>query len=203
MRSLSGFAMAFVLAICLVTAAFAAEHGATAVEKRTGVVTMGGKPITLVGHPIQVGEQAPDFTVIDRASKPVSLSDFAGKVRIITVFPSIDTKVCSMQARRFNQEAAQLDNVQILTVSVDLPFALERFCAAEGIDKVLTLSDHRATDFGLKYGFLIEEQRLLARGTVIVDQEGIVRYVEYVPEIGQEPDYEQAVAVAKELAGGA
>ena len=171
--------------------------------KRTDIVTMGGKPLTLVGYPIKVGEKAPDFTAIDKDMKPVSLSDYDGKVRIVTAFPSIDTEVCSIQARRFNQEASKLDNIQILTVSADLPFALNRFCAAEGIDKVRTLSDHRLMDFGHKYGFLIDELRLLARGTVIIDKDGVVRYVEYVPELGEEPDYEKAVNVAAELDGQA
>ncbi len=191
-----------IIAICLglSTSALCADGSVSASERRTGVVTMGGEPLTLLGHPIEVGETAPDFTVIDRNMKPVSLSDFEGEVRIVTIFPSVDTKVCSLQARTFNQRAARLDDVRVLTVSLDLPFALDRFCAAEGIDRVLTLSDHRETDFGLKYGYLIDELRLLARGTVIVDQGGVVRYVEYVGEINSEPDYDRAVAVARELA---
>lgn len=177
-----------------------AEDCFQSAARRTGIVASAGKPLTLLGHEVAVGDRAPDFTVVDRTMKLVHLGDFAGKVRIITVFPSIDTQVCSMQVRTFNQEAAKLDNVQILAVSVDLPFALNRFCAAEGIDKVLTLSDYQTRDFGLKYGFLIDESRLLARGTVIVDQEGTVRYVEFVKDIGDQPDYDRAVAVAKELA---
>lgn len=150
-----------------------AEDCVQSAPRRAGVVATGGKPLTLLGQPVTVGDRAPDFTVADRAMKLVHLNDFAGRVRIITSFPSIDTQVCSMQVRTFNQEAATLDNVQILAVSMDLPFALSRFCAAEGIDNVLTLSDFQSHDFGLKYGFLIDELRLLARGTVIVDQEGV------------------------------
>jgi thiol peroxidase len=116
------------------------------------------------------------------------------------VFPSIDTKVCSAQTRRFNQEASKLENVQILTISMDLPFALDRFCAAEGIDNVVTLSDYREREFGLIYGFLCDETRLLARGTVVIDKDGVVRYVEFVPELGSEPNYDQAIAEAKKLA---
>lgn len=196
------FSILGTLLACLgmASAGFGADQAGESVPRRTGAVTQAGKPLTLLGHEIKVGEKAPDFTVLNNQMRPVSLSEFAGKVRIITVFPSIDTKVCAMQARQFNQRAAQLEDVQILSISVDLPFALERFCAAEGIDKVLTLSDHRHTEFGLKYGFLIEELRLLARGTVIVDREGVVRYVEYVPELGLEPDYDRAIAVAKALA---
>lgn len=178
----------------------AAAWGAEQSEKRTDVVTAQGKPLTLVGHEIKAGEKAPDFTAINRNMEPVSLSDFAGKVRIITAFPSVETEVCSLQARRFNQEAARLEDIQILTISADLPFALDRFCAVEGIEEALMLSDHRDMEFGRKYGFLIEDRRLLARGTVIVDQQGVVRYVEYVNELGSEPDYDRAIAVAKELA---
>jgi thiol peroxidase len=148
-----------------------------------------------------VGEKAPDFTLPDGESTPVSLHDYAGKVVIITTFPSIDTRVCATQTRGFNQRASRIPDVQILGISVDLPFALGRFCAAEGIDHVRTLSDHRQLDFGLKYGFVLEERRLLARGTVIVDRGGVVRYVEIVPQLGQEPDYEAAVKMAAELAG--
>ena len=182
---------------------FATDHGDPSETLRKDVVTRQGNPLTLRGSEIKAGEKAPDFTLIDRKMAPVSLSDYDGKVRIITVFPSIDTDVCPFQVRRFNEEAAKLENVQIIAVSVDLPFALNRFCAAEGIDQIITLSDHRETDFGLKYGFLIDEVRLLARGTVIVDKDGVVRYVEYVGEITEEPDYDQAIKVARELTGDA
>jgi len=168
-------------------------------EKRTGVITFGGNPLTLVGTETKVGDKAPDFYALNSKLAPVKLSDFDGKVRIISVFPSIDTPVCAAQTRRFNVEAANLGDVQILTVSCDLPFALGRFCAAEGIDKELTLSDHKELDFGLKYGFAIDELRLLARGIVVVDKEGVVQHVEYVKEIADEPDYETAIKVAREL----
>lgn len=193
--------VALLAGFSIATATFGGDQTEESTEKRTDVVTSQGKPLTLVGDEIKVGEQAPDFTALNRHMQPVSLSDFAGKVRIITAFPSIDTKVCSMQARRFNEEAAKLEDIQILTVSADLPFALDRFCATEGIDKAMTLSDHREMEFGHKYGFLIEELRLLTRGTVIVDREGVVRYVEYVSDLGTEPDYDRAIAVAKELTG--
>jgi thiol peroxidase len=183
---------------CLFIMAGASQ--AAPLGERTDVVTAGGKPVTLKGREIKVGDKAPDFTALDRQRRPVSLSDYSGKVRIISVFPSIDTKVCPIQVRTFNKRAAELEDVQVLAISVDLPFALERFCAAEGIDNIATLSDHRETEFGLKYGFLIDEMRLLARGTVIVDQQGIVRYVEYVPELSSEPDYDKALETAKKLA---
>jgi thiol peroxidase len=181
------------------TAVFGGAATEQPVAKRTGLITANGNPLTLLGNAIKVGDKAPDFTAYDRSMQPVSLSDYADQVRIITVFPSIDTKVCSLQVRHFNQQASQLHNAQILAISVDLPFALDRFCAAEGIDKVVTLSDYRNREFGLKYGFLIDESRLLARGTIIVDQEGTVRYLEYVSDLGKEPDYEKAIAVAQAL----
>ncbi|MGI6395075.1 MAG: thiol peroxidase [bacterium] len=168
-------------------------------EKRKGIITFGGNPLTLMGAEIKVGMKAPDFYGLNNNLEPVKLSDFNGKVRIISVFPSIDTPVCAAQTRRFNVEAAELGDIQILTISCDLPFALGRFCAAEGIDKELTLSDHRELDFGLKYGFAIEELRLLSRGVIVVDKDGVVRYVEYVKEITDEPNYEPAIKAAKEL----
>ena len=166
-------------------------------EKRTGVITFGGNPLTLVGTEAKKGDKAQDFYALNSKLQPVKLSDFDGKVRIISVFPSIDTPVCAAQTRRFNVEAANLGDVQILTVSCDLPFALGRFCAAEGIDKEITLSDHKELDFGNKYGFVIDELRLLARGIVVVDKEGIIQHVQYVKEIADEPDYETAIKVAK------
>ena len=169
-------------------------------QKNKDKVTFGGNPVTLLGNPIEEGDKAPDFTVLDNGLNPQKLSDYQGKVRILSVFPSVDTSVCSKQNKRFNEEAAGLDNnIVILAISNDLPFALNRFCEAEGIDQVKTLSDHKDVDFGTKYGFLIEEHRLLARGVVVIDPNDVVRYVEYVPEIGQEPDYQAALKAAKAL----
>jgi thiol peroxidase len=167
--------------------------------KRTGVITFGGNPVTLAGNEIKVGAKAPDFYALNSKLQPVKLSDFDGKVRIISVFPSIDTPVCAAQTRRFNVEAANLGDVQILTVSCDLPFALGRFCAAEGIDKEITLSDHKELDFGLKYGFAIDELRLLSRGVVGVDNDGVVKLVENVKEITEEPDYDSAIEAVKKI----
>lgn len=162
-----------------------------------GKVTMGGNPVKLLGEEIKVGVAAPDFTVLDAGLNPVKLSDAKGKTVIISVVPSVDTSVCAAQTRRFNEELAKLDDVVIYTVSVDLPFALGRFCAAEGIDAVKTLSDHRDLDFGQKYGFVIDGLRLLARGIVVVNPEGIVTYVEYVDEVTHHPDYDKAIAAVK------
>ena len=156
--------------------------------------------IELVGTEVKAGEAAPDFTVLSPELKEVKLSDYKGKVVVIAVFPSVDTGVCALQLARFNQEAASFgDDVQLLTISADLPFALGRYCADKGIKNALTASDHKELDFGTKYGFVIKELRLLSRGTVIVDKDGIIKYVEYVKEIGEHPDYEKALEVIKEL----
>ena len=168
-------------------------------EKHSGMITFGGNPLTLAGDLVKVGDKAKDFTVLANDLQPHKLSDYDGKIRIISVVPSVDTGVCAAQTRRFNVEAAKLEDLVILTISCDLPFALGRFCAAEGIDKVVTLSDHKETDFGLKYGFLIDELRLLSRGIIIVDKAGVVRYVEYVMEITNHPDYDKALKAAKSL----
>lgn len=167
-------------------------------KENKGVVAFTGTPLTLLGEMIQVGNAAPDFTAVGRDSKPVSLSDFKGKTVILSVFPSIDTGVCAMQTKRFNKEATSLsENVVVLTLSKDLPFALGRFCAAEGIDRIHTLSDYMQSEFGRKYGFLIKENMLLARGVVVINPEGKVIYVEYVKELTTEPDYEKALNAAK------
>jgi thiol peroxidase len=168
-------------------------------EKHTGMITFGGNPLTLAGELVKVGDKAKDFTVLANDLHPHKLSDYDGKVKIISVVPSVDTGICAAQTRRFNEEAAKLENVVILTISCDLPFALGRFCAAEGIDKVITLSDHIETDFGIKYGFLIDELRILARGIVVIDKAGVVRYVEYVKEVASHPDYDKALEAVKNL----
>lgn len=167
-------------------------------QKRSGVITFGGNPLTLAGAEIKVGDKAPNFTVLDTGLSPVTLNDSAGLIRIISVVPSIDTPVCDMQTRWFNQDAAKLDGVTILTISVDLPFALKRYCGANEINNIKALSDHRELDFGLKYGFVIDELRLLSRGVIVIDRNDIVRYVQYVSEITEQPNYNQALLAAKE-----
>jgi len=168
-------------------------------SRRTDVVTMGGNPVTLVGTEVKVGDKAPDFTALKADLSPYSLSDVEDKVKIISVVPSLDTGVCELQTIRFNEEATNLEGVAILTVSMDLPFAQKRFCSANDIDKVVTLSDHRDLDFGTKYGFEIEELRLLARGIVVLDEDNVVRYVQYVPEATDHPDYDKALEAARNL----
>src|SRR5690554_3180353 len=162
-------------------------------EKRKNIVTMGGNPMTLLGSEIKIGMNAPDFKVIDNSMNEISLKDGRGRVRIFSVVPSIDTGVCSAQTRRFNEEAAQLPEVEIWTFSVDLPFAQGRYCDAEGIDRVKLFSDHRDLSFGTNYGFAMEELRLLARGIVILDKDNTVKYVEYVEEATNHPDYDRAL----------
>ncbi|HLR34772.1 MAG TPA: thiol peroxidase [Tissierellales bacterium] len=168
-------------------------------EKRKGLVTMGGEPVTLIGKEINVGDKGPDFTALTNDLKPYSLKDAGDKVKIISVVPSLDTGVCELQTTRFNEEAANLGDVVILTISVDLPFAQKRFCGAKDIDKVITLSDHKDLSFGMNYGFVMEELRLLSRGIVVMDENNIVKYVEYVKEVGEHPDYDKAIEEVKKL----
>lgn len=171
-------------------------------KERTGLVTMRGNPVTLVGDELKVGDAAPDFTVVANDLSPVQLSSFKGKVCIISVVPSLDTPVCDIQTRRFNQEAAALgDNVAILTISVDLPFAQARWCGAAGVSAVKTLSDYKDLSFGTAFGLVIKEFRLLARAIFVVDQDGEIRYIELVKEIATEPDYQAALDAAKKLVG--
>ena len=169
-------------------------------EKNKNKVTFMGNPVTLLGKETKVKDKAVDFTVLNNNLEPVKLSDFEGKVKILSLFPSVDTGVCSKQNHTFNEKAGNLsEDIVILAISNDLPFALKRFCGAEGIDNLITLSDHRDLDFSSKYGFLIEELRLIARGVIVIDKDNVVKYVEYVPEIGEEPDYEPAINAAKLL----
>lgn len=161
-------------------------------------ITFNQEPVTLLGKEINVGDQAPDFTVVSNDLKDVSLSDYKGNVKLISVVPSIDTGVCSEQTKRFNEEADKIDNVQVLTISMDLPFAQQRWCAANGIKKLDTLSDHRDADFGEKYGVLIKELRLLSRSIFVVDSNDKVTYAEYVQEVTNHPDYDAALKAAGE-----
>ncbi|HMK57135.1 MAG TPA: thiol peroxidase [Dissulfurispiraceae bacterium] len=162
--------------------------------ERKGVVTIHGNPLTLIGPDLKVGDRAPDFKVIDSDLKEFGLKDFEGKIKVISVTPSLDTPVCDLQARRFNQEAAGFPgDVAVLNISMDLPFAIARFCNAAGIDKVKTLSDHREASFGAAYGVLIKELRLLARSIFIIGKDGILAYKEVVPEVTNHPDYDAAL----------
>ncbi|GBG12254.1 2-Cys peroxiredoxin [Paenibacillus agaridevorans] len=169
-------------------------------QERTGVATLKGNPITLIGPELAVGDQAPDFSLNKSLTEVVSLQDYAGKVKLISVVPSIDTGVCDAQTRRFNEAAAALgDNVVVLTVSVDTPFAQSRWCAAAGIDKVVMLSDYKNNSFGEAYGVLIKELALDMRSIFVLDESNNVKYVEYLPEMTEHPNYEAAIEAVKAL----
>jgi len=169
--------------------------------ERPGLVTLKGNPITLLGSEVKVGQKAPDAEVVANDLSTVRLSSLCqGKVCIITSVPSFDTPVCDAETRRFNQEASNLgDDVIVLAVSMDLPFAQSRWCGAAGVKNVQTLSDHRDAAFGTSYGVLVKGLRLLARAVFVVDKQGVVRYVELVKEVATEPNYEAALNAAKKL----
>jgi len=161
---------------------------------------MMGNPLTLIGPELKVGDQAPDVKLLDNDLHPVVLSSFGKKAYILTSVPSLDTSVCDMETRKFNEAAADLgEDVAILTVSMDLPFAQKRWCGAAGIENVVTLSDHRDGSFGERYGVLIKELRLLARAVFVVDSERIIRYIQLVKEVTEEPDYQAALNAVKGL----
>jgi len=169
-------------------------------QERTGVATLKGNPITLVGPELKVGDKAPDFTLSKSLGEYVSLQDYAGKVKLISVIPSIDTGVCEAQTRKFNEAASDLgDNVVVLTVSVDTPFAQARWCGAAGVDRVVMLSDYKDNNFGLSYGVYIKEFALDMRSIFILDENNVIQYVEYLSEMSNHPNYDAAIAAVKEL----
>lgn len=165
--------------------------------KRT--VTLKGKPLTLSGPEIKVGQKAPDFKLLATDFAEVRLAQSRGKVRLLSVVHSLDTEVCDLQTQRFEAEAANFEGVVIYAISMDLPFAQARYCGAHNIKNLKTLSDHREASFGRAYGVLIEELRLLSRAIFIIDRNDIVRYVEYVPEVTQHPDYNKAIEALKNV----
>lgn len=166
----------------------------------TQEITFGGAPMTLIGNTVEVGDWAPEFKAVKNDLSEFHSKENAGKVIVYSTVPSIDTNVCSVQTQFFNEQASKYgDKVAIVTISDDLPFAQRRFCANEGIENSILVSDYRFNEFGENYGFLIEELKLLSRGIVVVDQEGVVRYVEYVKEVTNEVDYDKALAIVNEL----
>lgn len=171
-----------------------------AITKRT--VAIKGKSFTLVGPEVKVGQKAPDFSLTAIDFSEVRLSQSKGKVRLFSVVHSLDTSLCDLQTQRFEEEAAVFKDVAIYTISMDLPFAQARYCGARGITNLKTLSDYRDASFGQAYGVLIKELRLHSRAIFIVDADDIVRYVEYLPEVAQAPDYDKAIAALKELTTG-
>jgi thiol peroxidase len=178
------------------------SQGGGRMEERKGIVTFKGDGLTLVGPELTVGQKAPDFTLRDQGLGEVGLADGAGRVRIVATVPSLDTSVCATETRTFNEKAAAIgEEVEVLVVSRDLPFAQQRFCGAEGIDRVRTLSDYVDGSFGRAWGLYIKELGLLARAVIVLDGEGTVRYIELVPEVTDEPDYASALEAARDVAG--
>lgn len=171
--------------------------------ERPGATTMRGNPLTLIGPELKAGDTAPDFKLVDNSLKTVSLADTGRNVRIISVVPSLDTPVCDAQTKRFNEEAAKLPGVDILTVSMDLPFAQKRWCGAFGVDKVKMLSDHRDASFGTGYGTLIKDLRIESRAIFVLDRNNTIRHVEYVKEVADFPNYDTALAAARAAASAA
>lgn len=169
-------------------------------QERTGIITFKGNPFTLLGPELQIGDKAPDFNVVDNGLAAVNLASSAGKIRIISAVPSLDTPICDTETRRFNQEAANLpENVVLLTISMDLPFAQKRWCGAAGIDRVTTLSDYRDRSFGQNYGVLMKELLLHSRCIFVVDADDTIRYIQQVPEVTTEPDYGAVLDAVKAL----
>lgn len=175
--------------------------------ERAGAIEVGGKPATVVGDEVRVGQAAPHFTAqvgswagLDTWAEVDPLEATRGRVRVLAAVPSLDTPTCDLETRRFNTEAAGLSEaVRIITVSADLPVAQKRWCGASGVDRVAAVSDHMAVEFGLKYGALIKERRWLRRAVFVVDQHDVIRYAAYMPKLGDQPDYEAVLAVVRQL----
>ena len=167
--------------------------------ERAGATTMRGKPLTLVGPELKSGDKAPDFEAVNDTLQPVNLAGTGQAVRIFSVIPSLDTPVCDAQTKRFNEEAAKMPNVQIFTVSMDLPFAQKRWCGAFGVDKVKMLSDHRTGSFGEHYGTMIKELRVESRAIFVLDKDNTIKHVEYVKEVAEHPNYDAALTAARSI----
>ncbi len=169
-------------------------------SERSGAITFKGNPMTLVGDEVNVGVTAPDFTAVGNDMKPVSLSDYKGKVVVLVSVPSLDTPVCDIETKRFNEEAGKLgDKVALLTVSLDLPFAQKRWCGAADAKNVVTVSDYKDRQFGQSWGLYIKELGLLARAVYVIDTQGVIKYAELVSEVTTEPNYDAAISAAKVL----
>ncbi|MDU2353050.1 MAG: thiol peroxidase [Anaerococcus sp.] len=162
-------------------------------------ITFGGNKVNLLGQEIKVGDSAPAFKATKNDLSEWSSTDYEGKIVVYSVAPSLDTSVCALQAKRFNKEAASLDGVNVVTITEDLPFAQARFCSNEDIENTIMISDYQNREFGEKFGFLMDENKLLARGVVVVDKDGKVAYVEYVPEVTNEVDFDKALEEVKKL----
>jgi thiol peroxidase len=171
--------------------------------ERSGATTLRGNPLTVLGPALKPGEKAPDFKAVDDSLKALDLAGTGNGVRIFSVVPSLDTPVCDAQTKRFNEEAGKLPDVQIYNFSMDLPFAQKRWCGAFGVDHVKMVSDHRDGSFGQAYGTLIKDLRIMSRAIFVVDKNNVIRYVEYVKEVGDHPNYEAALSAARSAASGA
>jgi thiol peroxidase len=167
--------------------------------ERTGAATLKGNALTLLGPELKPGDRAPEFDVVDTNLTPVNLKQTGSSVRIVSVVPSLDTPVCDAQTKRFNDEIAKLPGVEVITVSMDLPFAQKRWCGAFGVDRVKMLSDHRSGSFGAAYGTLIKEMRIESRAIFVLDKDNVIRHVEYVKEVTDHPNYQTALQAAKSL----
>jgi len=165
--------------------------------ERPGATTLKGNPLTLIGPELKPGDTAPDFLVVDHGLKPVTLKDTGDRVRIISVVPSLDTPVCDAQTKKFNEAVVNLPGVEIITVSMDLPFAQTRWCGAFAVDRVKMLSDHKDASFGRNYGTLIKELRIESRAIFVLDHQNRIRHVEYVKEVADFPNYEAALGAAR------
>ena len=163
------------------------------------MTTFIGKPVTIIGKRLQIGEQLPDFNLLSPDLEKKSLADFSGKKKLISIVPSVDTGICSSQTRKFNEELNSLDNLSVITVSCDLPFAQARWCGAEGLDNAIVLSDHYDNSFGKAYGVLMEEWRLLARAVIFADENNTIQYLEYLENVNEHPNYEAALEAVKNL----
>ena len=165
-------------------------------------VTLKGNPVDVAGNLPKVGSTAPNFTLVDKALADVTLETYAGKRKVLNIFPSVDTPTCAMSIRAFNKHAASLDNTVVLNISADLPFAQTRFCAAEGIENVVNLSTMRGRDFLMNYGVLLFTSKLAglaARAVIVIDENNVIKYLELVPEIANEPNYDAAIAALKQV----
>ena len=167
--------------------------------ERPGATTLRGNPLTVLGPELKAGDKAPDFSAIDDSLKAVNLGSTGNGVRIFSIVPSLDTPVCDMQTKRFNDEAGKLPDLTMYTVSMDLPFAQKRWCGAMGVDRVKMISDHRDGSFGQAYGTLIKDLRIMSRAIFVVDKDNVIRHVEYVKEVGDHPNYDAALAAAKAI----
>jgi len=171
--------------------------------ERPGATTLKGNPLTLIGPELKAGDKAPDFNLVDNSLKNVTLADTGNNVRILSIVPSLDTPVCDAQTKRFNEETAKLPGVDILSISMDLPFAQKRWCGAFGVDKVKMLSDHRDGSFGSNYGTLIKELRIESRAIFVLDRNNTIRHAEYVKEVAEHPNYDAALSAARAAASAA